>query len=79
VRKNFIHRKAKAKEKPKRTRDSAQCKSKDPDLKNYIYTVFSSGCWFISLSTKALREQKRDETTQAWRQKTLRMIKLKIS
>jgi hypothetical protein len=28
---------------------------------------------------KALRELKRDETVQAWRQKTLRAIKLKIS
>jgi hypothetical protein len=32
-----------------------------------------------SLSTKVLREQKRDGTVQAWGQKTLRAIKLKIS
>jgi hypothetical protein len=32
---------------------------------------------FTSLSTKALRELKRDETVQAWGQKTLRAIKLK--
>jgi hypothetical protein len=30
------------------------------------------------LSTKALREQRTDETGQAWGQKTLRAIKLKI-
>jgi hypothetical protein len=34
---------------------------------------------FASLSTKALRELKRDETVQAWGQKTLKAIKLKIS
>jgi hypothetical protein len=31
------------------------------------------------LSTKALRELKRDETVQTWGQKTLKAIKLKIS
>jgi hypothetical protein len=35
--------------------------------------------WLLaSLSTEALREQKRDVTVQAWGQKTLRATKLKI-
>jgi hypothetical protein len=59
-------KKGKAKEKPKRTCDSVQCKSKDWDLKSYVYAVFRHGCWFASLSTEALRELKRDETVQAW-------------
>jgi hypothetical protein len=37
-------KKAKAKEKPKRTWDSAQCKSKDWDLKSYIYAAFRHSC-----------------------------------
>jgi hypothetical protein len=34
---------------------------------------------FANLSTKALRQLKRNGTVQAWGKKTLRAIKLKIS
>jgi hypothetical protein len=71
-------RKAKAKEKPKRTWDSAQCKSKDWDLKSCAYAGCKHGCFQVC-SAEALRELKRDGKMQAWGQKTLRAIKVKIS
>jgi hypothetical protein len=44
-----------------------------------MHMQFLGHCWFASLSTEALRELKRDGTVQAWGQKTLRAIKLKIN
>jgi hypothetical protein len=41
--------------------------------------VFAQTWLFASLSTKALRELKRDGTVQAWGQKTLREIKLRAN
>jgi hypothetical protein len=57
-------RKAEAKEKPKRTGDSAQSKCKDGDLKSYACAGCRRSC--ASLSTEALREMKRDGTVRAW-------------
>jgi ribosomal protein L28 len=57
-------RKAKAKEKPKRTWDSAQSKSKDRALKSYACAGCRQGCLQVC-STEALRELKRAGTVQA--------------
>jgi hypothetical protein len=54
-----------------------QGKIEGQDFKSYAYAVFRCGCY--KSEHQALRKLKRDGTVQAWRQKTIRAIKLKIS
>jgi hypothetical protein len=51
-----------------------QCKIEDWDVKSYAYAVFR-----LAVICKSEHRVKRDGTVQAWGQKTLGVIKLKIS